>query len=177
MGQRLSDNAVPGDNAMIHIDPTEKKFVIASVILLVVFAAAVGVSAFTYGIQVPLPEQRVDPRTVATPGVTPFGDPLDERVRELAPGRYEVYILAQTWTFLPNEIRIPAGSTITFYLTSRDVLHGFQIENTNINMMVIPGQISRLTATFDEPGVYNYICNEYCGIGHHIMYGRIIVEP
>ncbi len=162
---------------MIHVDPYEKKFIIASTILLVVFAVAIAISAFSYGIQLPAPEQRVDPNVITTPGVSAFADPVDERLRELGPGRYEVYILAQTWAFLPNEIRIPAGSTITFYVTSRDVVHGFQIERTNINMMVIPGQVSRLTATFDEPGTYNYICNEYCGTGHHIMYGRLIVEP
>ena len=30
---------------------------------------------------------------------------------------------------------------------------------------------------FDEPGEYLLICHEYCGLGHHMMYGRIIVEP
>jgi cytochrome c oxidase subunit II len=155
---------------------SERIFLIGSIALLVVFALAVGISGFAYGIQVPQPEMRVDPRTVATPGVSPFGDPVNERVRELAPGRYEAYILAQMWAFLPNEIRVPAGSTITFYLTSKDVQHGLKIEKTNINMMVLPGQISVLTATFDKPGTYHLICHEYCGVGHHTMFGRLIVE-
>lgn len=160
----------------MHVDRTEKLFIIGAIVLLVVFALAVGISGFAYGIQLPLPEQRVDPQTVATPGVSPFGDPVDERVRELAPGKYEAYILSQTWVFLPSEIRIPAGSTVTFYLTSKDVQHGFKLDGTNINMMVLPGEISTLTATFDEPGTYNYICHEYCGVGHHTMFGRLIVE-
>ncbi len=160
----------------MHIHRSEKTFIIGSSVLLVIFAIALGISGFAYGIQVPLPEQKVDPRTVATPGVSPFGDPIDERVRELAPGKYEAYILSQIWSFTPNQIRIPSGSTITFYVTSRDVQHGFRIQGTNINMMVIPGEVSKLTATFDEPGTYNFICHEYCGVGHHTMYGQLIVE-
>ncbi|MFQ5398292.1 MAG: cytochrome c oxidase subunit II [Anaerolineae bacterium] len=160
----------------MHVDRSEKIFIISSVILLVVFALAVGISGFAYGIQVPAPELRVDPRTVATPGASPFGDPVEERLRELAPGKYEVYILAQTWAYQPNQIRIPVGSTVTFYVTSKDVQHGFKVDGTNINMMIIPGQVSRLTATFNKPGTYNFICHEYCGVGHHTMFGQIIVE-
>ncbi|MEZ4583875.1 MAG: hypothetical protein R3A10_19945 [Caldilineaceae bacterium] len=42
--------------------------------------------------------------------------------------------------------------------------------------------MSTLKAIFDEPGTYDYICHEYCGyvegspIGHHTMYGQLIVE-
>jgi cytochrome c oxidase subunit 2 len=80
------------------------------------------------------------------------------------------------WMFTPNEIHLPVGSTVTFYITSADVQHGVKLMKTNINMMILPGQISTLTTTFKEPGSYQFICHEYCGIGHHTMYGRIIVE-
>jgi plastocyanin len=97
-------------------------------------------------------------------------------LRELAPGKYEAYIRVQIWSFTPGEIRIPAGSTVTFYATSQDVQHGVKIANTNINMMILPGQVSKITTSFDKPGTYNFICHEYCGSQHHTMYGRIIVE-
>ena len=158
---------------MMHIDQTEKTFIYLSIALIVVFAAAVGFSSFAFGIQVPAPELRVDPRLVATPGATAFGEP---GLRELAPGKYEARILSQAWLFTPREITVPAGSTVTFYVTSKDVQHGFLVENTNINMMVLPGEISKLTATFDQAGEYNFICHEYCGINHQIMFGQIIVE-
>ena len=157
----------------MHINRYEKFWITLSSVLLVLFAAAVATSSIVYGIQVPVPEQRVDPRLVATPGNSPFGNP---ELRELAPGKYEVYMLSQAWTFIPREIRVPQGSTVTFYMTSRDVQHGFKLQGTNINMMVLPGQISKLTATFDKPGTYLFICHEYCGVGHHSMYGQLIVE-
>jgi cytochrome c oxidase subunit 2 len=143
---------------------------------LQLFAIAIAISGIAYGIQVPAPHEQVNPNTVATPGNSPFGAPVDERVRELAPGKYEAYVLAQTWVFQPNEIRIPAGSELTLYVTSKDVQHGFMVQRTNINMMVIPGQVSQVTMTFDEPGEYNFVCHEYCGVGHQTMYGRLIVE-
>ncbi|PID85364.1 MAG: cytochrome C oxidase subunit II [Chloroflexi bacterium] len=160
----------------MHMDPRERNYIVISVALVVIFATALLVSAFAYGIQVPTPYERVDPRTIATPGASPWGDPVGERVRELAPYKYEAYILAQTWSFLPNRITVPVGSSVTFYVTSKDVIHGFNIQGTNVNMMVIPGEVSKLTATFDEAGEYHFVCNEYCGVGHQTMFGTVIVE-
>lgn len=160
----------------MHIDPRERNYIVITIALIVVFATALLVSAFAYGIQVPVPYARVNPNEIATPGASPWGAPMDERVRELAPNKYEAYILSQTWSFLPNRVVVPKGSTVTFYVTSKDVQHGFNIQETNINMMVIPGQVSKLTATFDEAGEYYFVCNEYCGVGHQTMFGTIVVE-
>src|SRR5690606_25792409 len=103
----------------------------------------------------------------------PFDNP---GVREIGPNRYEVVVIGQAWSFVPSEIRIPAGAEITFIATTPDVLHGFHIEKTKVNLMLIPGQVSRATYTFREPGEYVVICHEYCGLGHHTMYGKVIVE-
>jgi len=103
----------------------------------------------------------------------PFDQP---GLREIAPGQYEAVILARVWYFDPKEIRVPAGSTVTFRLTSADVVHGFELQNTPINGMLIPGQVTTMTTTFEKPGEYLFICHEYCGIGHHTMYGRVVVE-
>ena len=157
---------------MLHVDRYEGAWMRISLVVLVGFFLAITVSAFSVGFQVPGVYQRVDPATLNLPD-SPFANP---EVRELAPGKYEAYIRAQIWLFTPGEIRIPAGSTITFYVTSQDVQHGIKITGTNINMMILPGQISTLTATFDEAGTYNFVCHEYCGVQHHTMYGRIIVE-
>jgi len=153
------------------IDPYEKVWIVISLIMLVIMIGAVTVAAFAYGIQVPVPERRVDPKIVATDG--PFSQP---GLRDLGGGKYEAYILGQAWVWMPNEIRVPLGSTVTFFITSKDVQHGFQLWNTNLNVMVLPGQVSRVTITFEEPGEYPFVCNEYCGVGHHTMAGKVIVE-
>ncbi len=159
----------------MHIDRYERLFIYAAVVLLVVFMGALAVSSFAFGIRVPTAYEKVDPRTVATPP-SPWGLPADERIRELSPGNYEVYLLGQMWQFTPNLITVPAGSRVTFYVTSKDVQHGFKITNTNINIMALPGEVGVLTATFDTPGTYNFVCHEYCGALHHTMYGQVVVE-
>lgn len=159
----------------MHIDRYERLFIYAAVALLVVFMGALAVSSFAFGIRVPTAYEKVDPRTVATPP-SPWGLPAEERIRELSPGNYEVYLLAQMWQFSPNTITVPAGSRVTFYSTSKDVQHGFKIIDTNINIMALPGEVGVLTATFDEPGTYNFVCHEYCGALHHTMYGQVVVE-
>ncbi|MEK6751050.1 MAG: cytochrome c oxidase subunit II [Chloroflexota bacterium] len=161
----------------MHINVYERNWMIFSAIMLVLFATAVSVAAFGMGIQVPAPEQRVDPRTVATDPNSPWSNP---GLREVSPGRYDAYILAHAipnWEYLPKEITVPVGSRVSFYVTSSDVQHGFNIQNTNANFMVLPGQVSKLTITFKNPGTYNFICTEYCGVGHGVMYGAIIVTP
>lgn len=154
----------------MHIDPYERGWIIAAIVLLVVFALAVTVAGAAMGIQLPAPELRVDPNTVALEG--PFAQP---GLRELAPGKYEAYIMAQIWLFNPRQITVPKGSEITFFITSQDVQHGFKLEGTNVNMMVIPGQVSRLTYRADKAGTYNWVCHEYCGLGHATMYGTLTV--
>ncbi len=164
----------------LHVDRYERNWIRFSIVLLVAFFAAVTIAGFALGIQLPSPELRVDPRTVATQG--PFADAAKavadgkSPLKEISPGRYEAYILAQVFFYTPNEITVPVGSTVTFYVTSAYVQHGFKLQNTNINMQIIPGQVSKLTATFDEPGIHQIICNEFCGLGHAGMSGRIIVE-
>ena len=70
---------------------------------------------------------------------------------------------------------VPKGSTVTFYITSVDVQHGFKLQDTNLNVMVLPGQIASLTIDFNESGEYTFICTEYCGLGHAAMFGKVIV--
>jgi cytochrome c oxidase subunit 2 len=155
----------------LRVDPYEKGWMAASATILFLFLLAVAASVF-YGFSLPGHEGRVMPdRATVDP---PFAEPL---LVQRGPDRYDAYLRAQVWAFVPNEIRVPAGSTVTFYLTSPDVLHGFLIERTNVNVMVLPGQVSKITSRFDEPGEYRFFCQEYCGLAHHVMFGKIIVEP
>ena len=155
----------------MRIDFYEKIFLTLGLIMLLSGLAAIAVSVVGAGVMVPEPAGRVAPEDVRqTP---PFDNP---GVREISDGKYEAVIIAQIWSFSPNEIRVPAGAEVTFRVASTDVVHGFFIENTQINAMVVPGQITEVTQTFDEAGEYLLICHEYCGIGHHNMWGRVIVE-
>jgi len=158
---------------MIHVERYERYWIWLSLAGLVIFAIAIGVSSFMFGIQVPSPEALVNPNTVAKTGN--FANP---GLRQLAPNKYEAYIRAQAspWKFYPDKLEVPVGSTVTFYLTSADVQHGFKLEGTNINVMVLPGQVTKMTATFNQKGTFPYVCTEYCGVGHQNMFGTLVVK-
>ena len=59
---------------------------------------------------------------------------------------------------------------------SADVVHGFMVSGTNANAMLVPGYVTQFTTVFPRAGDYLVVCHEFCGNGHHAMFGRIIVE-
>lgn len=164
-----SPDAEP-EKLTMGIDPWERNWMRFSIALLVVFAAAVTIAGFAAGFQLPGRESRVDPRTVLDEG--PWSEP---GLYEIGPGEYEAYIIAQTWSFAPRELVVPVGSEVTMYVTSPDLQHGLKILDTNVNMMVVPGEVSRLRFTFDEVGDFPVLCTEYCGKGHAAMFGNVKV--
>ncbi|MBI2941110.1 MAG: cytochrome c oxidase subunit II [Chloroflexi bacterium] len=133
----------------------------------------VAIVVTTFGMQIHVPTYAGVVRAQTVGETPPFDQP---GVAQLGPGRYQVTLLAHTWAFQPNEIRVPAGSEVEFVATSRDVIHGLLIEGTNVNVMLVPGRITRMKARFPRPGEYLFICHEYCGIGHHVMFGKVLVE-
>jgi cytochrome c oxidase subunit II len=111
------------------------------------------------------------------PECVPYNKTYTEpKVVKLDENTYQVFAVAQMWTFQPAEINIPAGSEVDFYLTSKDVVHGFNIANKNVNMMAVYGNINKTTVKFDKPGVYDIVCHEYCGVGHQNMKAQVIVN-
>jgi cytochrome c oxidase subunit 2 len=150
----------------------ELAWILPSIAIPVGMLAALLVTAFGAGIHVPSVAGRIDPTRVTE--TAPFDQP---GVVQTGPVSYEVRMIGQIWAFTPNEIRVPVGSTVTFVATSKDVIHGLFIPGANVNVMLIPGQISRVTARFDRVGEFFMACHEYCGIAHHTMGGKVIVEP
>lgn len=111
------------------------------------------------------------------PECLPFDKAYTEpKVNKLDSNTYQVFAVAQMWQFQPAEIYIPVGSVVDFFLTSKDVVHGFNIAVKNANMMAVYGNINKTTVKFEKPGVYDITCHEYCGIGHQNMQARVIVN-
>ena len=164
----------------MHIDRYERAWLTAVGIALGAFAAAMAAGFILFGIRLPSPVARINPNSFAE---TPYANP---GIKSLGGGRYEVFMTAKMWQFdagrdsgpvgVPPKVKIPRGSEVTFYVTSLDVDHGFYIEGHAINLEVIPGQVARGTVTFMQPGEFNIICNQYCGVGHQVMYGSVVVQ-
>jgi cytochrome c oxidase subunit 2 len=116
-------------------------------------------------------------RKVDVPECLPYNKAYEiPKVTKLDSNLYQVYAVAQMWQFQPAEIYVPVGSTVDFYVTSKDVVHGFNIYQKNVNMMAVYGGVGKTTVKFDKPGVYKITCHEYCGIGHQNMQAEVIVN-
>ncbi len=139
--------------------------------MLVVFLATIAFAAFADNMNPPSGLRAIDPTKVSkTP---PFDHP---GVRRLPDGSYEAYYVAQVFSFNPATISVPVGKKVTFYVTSPDVVHGFFIAKTDVNMMAVPGWVNSDSHVFHTPGTYLLICHEYCGIGHQNMFAKIVVR-
>jgi cytochrome c oxidase subunit 2 len=158
------------ERVRMRVHPYEKAWMAAAGGLI-----AVGLATILYAVVVessapPSHIETIDPTTALTdPRFTAPG------VVQNADGSTTVVVLAQMFAFTPREIRVPARRPVTFRMTSADVIHGFQVVGTNGNAMVVPGYVTEFTTTF-EPGDYLIVCNEFCGLAHHVMQGRLVAE-
>ncbi|ODS85685.1 MAG: hypothetical protein ABS46_01865 [Cytophagaceae bacterium SCN 52-12] len=140
----------------------EIRVILLSASVLSVFFFAILYNTFARKIDVP----------VCIPYNASFRKSIVKQVDNL---HYEAYVKAKMWSYDPGEITVPAGSTVDFYLTSADVVHGFHIERKAVNLMAVPGAVNLVTVRFEEPGTYRVVCHEYCGAGHQNMMGKVIV--
>jgi len=99
----------------------------------------------------------------------------------LVPPENDVYVGALQWGWdgLPAVLR--PGETYRFHLGSYDVQHGFSVRNADnlsqqISLQVLPGYEWVLEMSFDDPGTYHVVCNEFCGEGHRSMHGKFLVR-
>jgi cytochrome c oxidase subunit 2 len=86
----------------------------------------------------------------------------------------DIYLVALTYQWTPI-LKLQEGVEYTLHLSALDVNHGFNLNPLNVNFQIVPGYDYGLRVTPTAAGDFRIICNEFCGIGHHTMVGRIIV--
>ena len=91
------------------------------------------------------------------------------------PAGSDVYMLGRLWQWYPI-LELEEGQSYRLHLSSMDWNHGFSLQPVNINLQILPGYEMVLTMTPDQVGEFTVVCNEYCGIGHHLMLGKIHVK-
>ena len=87
----------------------------------------------------------------------------------------DVYMLGRLWQWYPI-LELEKDQPYRLHLSSLDWNHGFSLQPVNINLQIIPGYEMVLTVTPDQAGEFTVVCNEFCGIGHHLMLGKIYVK-
>lgn len=162
----------------MHVHRFERLWFGASLVLIVAFIGTIVYGAVGPGVaMVDDSGGTVEPSVIADGNYEQVDNFREPGVYDTDDG-VEVYVVARQYLFQPGTsepIEVPAGEPVTFHVTSPDVTHGFNLAGTNVNSMVIPGQIAEFTVTFDEPGEYGIVCHEYCGSGHHTMEGQVVV--
>ena len=145
------------------INPIEKKVLLAAVLF-----AAGSLALMTYavrGLGVTVPTCLPNMAIFDHGSITKHGGK-----------NYEIRFLAKMWGFEPSRVRVPVGSTLDVFVTSKDVTHGLQILGTNVNLMVVPSVVTSARVHFDHPGVFPVLCHEYCGTAHQNMNAVIEVS-
>jgi cytochrome c oxidase subunit 2 len=140
-----------------------------------IMGALVFLATFAGVHQASMPQARVetiDPRTLHITGEF-IESNLGSAVE--ADGSVTVRIVGQQYSFTPQCIVVPTNTLVTFRAASADVIHGFLIQNTNVNMTLVPGYVSTLNTRFASPVESAMPCHEYCGSGHQGMWAHVQV--
>ena len=61
-------------------------------------------------------------------------------------------------------------------LRSKDVLHDFAVPQFRVKMDLVPGMVTYAWFTPTAIGEYEILCEELCGIAHHLMRSRVVVD-
>ena len=150
----------------------ERRWAIIVVLIIAMLLAMMVFTGLHWASMPPSRVETIDPRKLHISGEfveNNLGTTLD------ADGKVMVRLIAQQYSFEPQCLVVPAGMPVTFRATSTDAIHGFVVDKTNANVMLIPGFIATFTATFDKAGERLMPCHEYCGTGHEAMWGRVQV--
>ncbi len=89
----------------------------------------------------------------------------------------DIYVMAQQFAYVPGTGRLVFGGNYKFIFFSPDVYHGASmVQDGSSNLIIPPLMTATVTIKATQLGEIQLLCNEYCGAGHHVMKGTIIVE-
>lgn len=94
----------------------------------------------------------------------PFGMVEDDPA-----GRDDILVAGQ-------QMHLPIDRPVKLLLRSKDVLHDYAVAQFRVKMDLVPGSITYMWLTPTVTGTYDILCEELCGLGHHVMRGKVVVE-
>ncbi len=86
-----------------------------------------------------------------------------------------IKVTAKRFVYTPNEIVVKKGQKVVLEFTSVDFVHGFKIPDMDLRADLPPGKLTRVAINADKVGVYDFLCDNFCGADHEEMSGRIVV--
>jgi cytochrome c oxidase subunit 2 len=107
--------------------------------------------------------------------------PIAGHARAAAAPDVVVRAVGHQWRWQLDRDTVRAGDLVEFQVSAEDVNHGFAIYRGKHQLVAqtqsMPGYVNKLQVRFAEPGDYEVLCLEYCGIAHHGMRATIRVTP
>jgi len=73
-------------------------------------------------------------------------------------------------------LHIPAGRPVDLRLEAHDVIHSFWVPRLAGKMDAIPGHVNVIRIDAKEPGTFEGVCAEFCGLGHAGHRFRVIAH-
>jgi len=172
----LAELTQPGTSIQDAAERTARRVERAwAVSMIAVIFALLAIVVFTtlhWGMQLPSSVETIDSTRVQLGGEFSEAN-LGTSVS--ANGAVTVRVLAEQYAFVPKCILVPADIPVTLRAVSADVVHGFIVQGTNVNTMVVPGYVATLKTRFAQPGDYRMPCHEFCGVGHQGMWAQVRV--
>lgn len=74
-----------------------------------------------------------------------------------------------------NEFHVPVDQAVKLTMTSEDVIHNFSVPAFRLKMDVLPGRYTTAWFKATKTGTYHIFCDQYCGVDHSKMVGKIHV--
>jgi cytochrome c oxidase subunit II len=90
-------------------------------------------------------------------------------------GEKVIQVVARKFVFIPNEIRLKVGEPVVLEFTAPEVVMGFSVPALKVRTDIIPGEVARLRLVPEREGIFDFLCDVFCGDGHEGMTGRLIV--
>jgi len=72
-------------------------------------------------------------------------------------------------------IAVPVGREVDLILKSQDVTHSFFVRELRLKQDAVPGMEIHMHFTANDPGNYDLVCAELCGLGHYRMHTVLTV--
>ena len=76
----------------------------------------------------------------------------------------------------PSMIRVKQGENVVLDVSTKDVEHGFEVEDMGIDEPIQPGKPVQIPLDTSKKGEFRVACSIVCGSGHEDMTATIVVE-
>jgi cytochrome c oxidase subunit II len=87
-----------------------------------------------------------------------------------------IKVIAKKFEFIPAEIHVKRGETVTLQFSAPEVPMGFNLADFNLRADIVPGKVASIELTPDKTGTFTFLCDVFCGSGHEDMNGTLIVS-